>query len=156
MRAGFAFLLIVFCLSGCGTFSFRTKDLPAPIVVQPITGHLGQILRSDLNDTFYSSKTGTPYTLSVVLTQAEVGRQAIQKDATPTRITTAITANFTLSYDGKAVLTDATTVRGSSNVMENTFASYTSTKSVEERLIHVLSENISTRVFAYFKAHENQ
>lgn len=148
LRAGLFFCC--FLLASCG-FSTVSPQASPPVLVSPVQGHLGQLLRSDLEDRFAGNLPGDPYTLFITLEQVEVGRQAIQKDATPTRITTAITANYRLSYQGKDVLTDRSTFRGSSNVVDNPFASYTSSKTVEERLIHLIATDISTRLQAYFK-----
>ena len=148
-------LFFCFLISGCGFSTINGSAVKTPpVTVKPIDGHLGQLLRSSLEDRFSSSKAtseGSPYVLNVVLEQAELGRQAIQKDATPTRIVVSMTANYTLTHEGKEVLSNRSSFRASSNIVDNPFATYTSSKTSEERLVQLIANDISTRLVAYLK-----
>ncbi len=129
------------------------------IAVHPIPNAEGWQLKRLLTDKLNPTHDNAPkrYTLDISLNAPTFTDQSIQGDNFASRETIYISATYTLkdTQTNQVLLTQATGARGAYNIVLEPYATQVARNRVKTDLINIISDNISLRIKAYFKAQED-
>lgn len=157
--AAFAAALVL--LAGCGFRPLYGKYADGSstvaqlesIIIGPLPGRLGQVLRNNLLDRLTPrGQPGRPrYRLEVKLFRFKEGL-AIKKDAEITRSNLRLTATFVLSdlSSGETALQGQTRSTASFNLVRSDFANLIAEQDAERRVARDTSNQIMTRLSVFF------
>ena len=166
-RPGIALAALLLLLGGCGfqplyaqDASSPVADLPAIYVDNIAAGHLGQLLREELQARLDSPDSGAASRYRLVVGPAiNAAGIAVQPDNSSTYTRVIGTANWTLVTVGIAPKTLATgsarALDGYNAIDQQYFQSTLSNDTVDARLMANLADEISLQLAAWFRsAHE--
>lgn len=123
------------------------------VYVAPIAEHSGQIMRQNLTSLLSGQrKSEKVYTLSVHNTESVISEQGYNSENIPTRITIGIRSDYTLSKNGKILLSESTSAQSSYNVLQSGYSTVMAKKALQKQLLAQLSQNIALRVSSFLKA----
>ena len=156
-----ALALLLLLLAGCGFRPLYGPRAEGPstaaelqsIVIDPIPGRLGQILRNDLMDRL--TPKGRPakprYRLQVALTRFKEGL-AIKKDEEITRSNLRLTATFVLNdlESGEAAFQGRSRSTASYNLVRSDFANLAAERDAERRAAGEIGDQIQTWLSVFF------
>ena len=151
---------ILFTLIGCGfrplhigSTNSATETLFLETEIAPIENRTGQLLRNNLVRHLYRgrAKKEPRYRLVTKLSENKL-LFAVKKNAFATRANLALTSDFSVSrlLDGKVVFKDSSRITVSFNVLDSEFAAHMAERQAQNRGLRVLSEDMRTRLAAYF------
>lgn len=139
-----------------GILSKADETIPeetAKVFVAPIAEHSGQIMRQNLISLLSGQKKADKiYTLNVHNTESIIREQGYNAENIPTRITIGINSAFTLSKDGKVLLSETASAQSSYNVLQSGYATVTAKKALQKQLLSQLSQDIALRISSFLKA----
>ena len=160
-----AFLLLF--LSACGFTPLyatlddkQVTDKTAEINIVPIDNYLGYLLQTDLRNALNPEQIKAPqnYDLYVTLPEPLISDQNIQEDFFSSRERIIQRANYKLiDRKTKEVLLDtSTSATGSYNITLEPYATYMAKQRVQENLIKILAQTISTHVISFIRKEVKQ
>lgn len=121
----------------------------ADIYVAPINGISGIELRNRLNAQFGGQHSSdAAYTLSVSLAEPVTTYKALERSGNATWQEISITANYTLTRDGKSIATGRESAAESYTFVRYLVASNAAYNNAVSNIINVLSDKIGVRVLA--------
>ena len=147
------FLCFLF-LCSCGftpMFAHNDTDVYIPV----ISGINGIELRNALNTNFGGQKPETaPYSLVVNLRSPQTKYKAIEPSGYATWQEIAITANYTINYNGEKIASGTEKASESYTFVRYLVASNAAYNNAVENAINVLAEKISARAIAEISKHQ--
>lgn len=122
----------------------------AKVFVPPIAERWGQIMRNEMEHSIAAAGRNQPkiYTLDVALTR-DSSRIGILKDATATRATIQLRANFRLVQGDKVLLQDRMTALAGYDILDNQYSTIVAEEAAEERAARDLADRLIQRVAAF-------
>ena len=136
-----------------GSKNSATETLFLETEVAPIKNRTGQLLRNSLIRHLYRgrAKKEARYRLITKLSENKL-LFAVKKNAFATRANLALISDFSVLrlLDGKIMFADSSRITVSFNVLDSEFASHLAELQARKRGLEVLSEDMRTRLAAYF------
>ena len=143
-------------LSACGFHPMYTSR-DTDIYVAPISGINGIDLRNGLNAKFGGVRdANAKYTLTVNLKNPVTRYKALESTGDATWQEIVLTANYTLTADGKQIARGTESASESYTFVRYLVAANASYNNAVQNIIQVLSEKIGTRVIAETYRYEQQ
>ena len=157
----FVALAACLLLAGCFRPMYASLDGTSAVIaeltridVPPINGHVGQRVRNELLYAFSARQASeAPYKLSVTVKES-TEETALQKTGEALTKIYELRANFTLIEvkSGQVLYGGSAVSRASFDRTTQLFANQRAALDAENRTARVVSENIKTRIAAYFAA----
>lgn len=162
MAYKFIALIALLCATACGftplyaTLDERqVTDKTAQINIVPIDNYKGYLLQTDLRNKLNPEqlKAQPKYDLYVTLPEPLISDQNIQEDFFSSRERIIQRANYKLvdRQTKKVLLDTSTSATGSYNITLEPYATYMSKERVQENLLKILAQTISTHVISYIR-----
>lgn len=143
-------------LAACG-FQPMYTSRDTDIYVAPISGINGIDLRNGLNTKFGGVRdANAKYTLTVNLKNPVTRYKALESTGDATWQEIVLTANYTLTADGKQIARGTESASESYTFVRYLVAANASYNNAVQNIIQVLSEKIGTRVIAETYRYEQQ
>lgn len=143
-------------LAACG-FQPMYTSRDTDIYVAPISGINGIDLRNGLNAKFGGVRdANAKYTLTVNLKNPVTRYKALESTGDATWQEIVLTANYTLTADGKQIARGTESASESYTFVRYLVAANASYNNAVQNIIQVLSEKIGTRVIAETYRYEQQ
>lgn len=143
-------------LAACG-FQPMYTSRDTDIYVAPISGINGIDLRNGLNAKFGGVRdANAKYTLTVNLRNPVTRYKALESTGDATWQEIVLTANYTLTADGKQIARGTESASESYTFVRYLVAANASYNNAVQNIIQVLSEKIGTRVIAETYRYEQQ
>lgn len=143
-------------LAACG-FQPMYTSRDTDIYVAPISGINGIDLRNGLNAKFGGVRdANAKYTLTVNLNNPVTQYKALESTGDATWQEIVLTANYTLTADGKQIARGTESASESYTFVRYLVAANASYNNAVQNIIQVLSEKIGTRVIAETYRYEQQ
>ena len=143
-------------LAACG-FQPMYTSRDTDIYVAPISGINGIDLRNGLNAKFGGVRdANAKYTLTVNLKNPVTQYKALESTGDATWQEIVLTANYTLTADGKQIARGTESASESYTFVRYLVAANASYNNAVQNIIQVLSEKIGTRVIAETYRYEQQ
>ena len=143
-------------LAACG-FQPMYTSRDTDIYVAPISGINGIDLRNGLNAKFGGVRdANAKYTLTVNLRNPVTRYKALESTGDATWQEIVLTANYTLTVDGKQIARGTESASESYTFVRYLVAANASYNNAVQNIIQVLSEKIGTRVIAETYRYEQQ
>lgn len=143
-------------LAACG-FQPMYTSRDTDIYVAPISGINGIDLRNGLNAKFGGVRdANAKYTLAVNLKNPVTRYKALESTGDATWQEIVLTANYTLTADGKQIARGTESASESYTFVRYLVAANASYNNAVQNIIQVLSEKIGTRVIAETYRYEQQ
>jgi LPS-assembly lipoprotein len=130
----------------------------AEVEVARINDRTGQLLRNALEQRMERAGGGGTakkrYLLTCITTESkqELG---LSKDSFASRADLTLTVEFTLSYQGKALLSGSSEGIAAYNILDQQYATVISEQDSRQRAVEQVSEDITRRLSSYFSRHPN-
>jgi LPS-assembly lipoprotein len=130
----------------------------AEVEVARINDRTGQLLRNALERRMERAGGGGTakkrylLTCGVAESKQELG---LSKDSFASRADLTLTVDFTLSYQGKSLLTGSTQGIVAYNILDQQYATVISEQDSRQRAVEQVSEDITRRLSSYFSRHPN-
>ncbi len=143
-------------LAACG-FQPMYTSRDTDIYVAPISGINGIDLRNGLNAKFGGVRdANAKYTLTVNLKNPVTRYKALESTGDATWQEIVLTANYTLTVDGKQIARGTESASESYTFVRYLVAANASYNNAVQNIIQILSEKIGTRVIAETYRYEQQ
>ena len=143
-------------LAACG-FQPMYTSRDTDIYVAPISGINGIDLRNGLNAKFGGVRdANAKYTLTVNLRNPVTRYKALESTGDATWQEIVLTANYTLTVDGKQIARGTESASESYTFVRYLVAANASYNNAVQNIIQILSEKIGTRVIAETYRYEQQ